>query len=317
MLRAIAAAALLIAVAVWVAGTWPAGKVRTFPAGVTEVHSEIAIDAGHRGARYARARPCCVPRPIFRAARILVVNGRWCPHPRSHRSTATATRSRSAHGLPGYDTPFARFTRNNGVLAEGVARPHGGGRELSQDRGLRRAGQPRSQREHRARADHRERVAQRRGAQQHHRRHSARRGHDATFRVAGCDLRDIRGNGIWTHSLYTSPRNARGVFAENRFERIGRDALQVGHATGVRVERNQGQRIGYPVDDVDMEGRAIPVAVDTAGNVDASVYAGNVFREINGKCFDLDGFHDGAVRGNVCVNRRRPRTLIRSAATAW
>jgi hypothetical protein len=54
-----------------------------------------------------------------------------------------------------------------------------------------------------------------------------------------------------------------------------------------------------------MEGRAIPVAFDTAGNVDASVYVWNIYHEINGKCFDLDGFHDGDVRENVCVNQGR------------
>ena len=30
---------------------------------------------------------------------------------------------------------------------------------------------------------------------------------------------------------------------------------------------------------------------------------GNRFEEIDGKCIDLDGFHDGEVRGNACVNR--------------
>jgi hypothetical protein len=44
------------------------------------------------------------------------------------------------------------------------------------------------------------------------------------------------------------------------------------------------------------------VAIDTAGNVDRSVYGGNRFSEINGKCIDLDGFHDGDVRENVCTN---------------
>ena len=122
------------------------------------------------------------------------------------------------------------------------------------------------------------------------------------FRVTRCELRNIRGNGIWTHSLYTSPRNARGVFAENRFDSIGRDALQVGHATSVRVEGNSGTRIGFPEEAVDVEGRAIPVGVDTAGNVDRSVYARNQFSGVNGKCIDLDGFHDGEVSGNVCTD---------------
>jgi hypothetical protein len=82
--------------------------------------------------------------------------------------------------------------------------------------------------------------------------------------------------------------------------------VQVGHAVNVRVERNAGSSIGFSVEDVNIEERAIPVAIDTAGNTERSVYAENRFQEINGKCIDLDGFHDGEVRANVCVNRARP-----------
>lgn len=126
----------------------------------------------------------------------------------------------------------------------------------------------------------------------------------ADFRVADCELRNIRGNGIWTHSLYTSQRNGNGQISGNRFDTIGRDAIQVGHAVNVRVEGNSGARVGFPADAVDMEGRAIPVAIDTAGNTSESAYVGNRFEEINGKCIDLDGFHHGEVRGNHCVNRQ-------------
>jgi len=64
---------------------------------------------------------------------------------------------------------------------------------------------------------------------------------------------------------------------------------------------NLGARIGFPAGEVDVEAKAIPVAIDTAGNVDRSEYVNNRFGEINGKCIDLDGFHDGEVRGNVCI----------------
>jgi hypothetical protein len=128
------------------------------------------------------------------------------------------------------------------------------------------------------------------------------------FLVANCEFRNIRGNALWTHSLYTSPRNARGVFARNLFDTVGRDALQVGHATGMRVEDNQGTRIGYPLDAVDAEGHAIPVGIDTAGNVDNTAYLRNRFSEIDGKCMDLDGLHDSEIRGNLCVNRAAPET---------
>ncbi len=126
------------------------------------------------------------------------------------------------------------------------------------------------------------------------------------FEVRDSVFERIAGNALWTHSLRISPRLEGGVFAGNRFDTIGRDAIQVGAASRVRVEDNTGANIGYPLALVDVEHGGTPVAVDTSGNVDASVYARNRFEEVNGKCFDLDGFHDGAVRGNQCVNRKPP-----------
>jgi Right handed beta helix region len=123
------------------------------------------------------------------------------------------------------------------------------------------------------------------------------------FEVTQCTLRAIRGNGIWTHSR--AVRNANGLIRDNTLVEIGRDAIQVGHATNVRVTGNHGSKIGFPASEIDVESLATPVGIDTAGNVDRSVYEGNHFEEINGKCIDLDGFHDGAVRGNTCVNRGR------------
>jgi hypothetical protein len=127
------------------------------------------------------------------------------------------------------------------------------------------------------------------------------------FRVTHCALTGILGNGIWTHSMYRSPRNVRGTFSGNKIVRVGRDAIQVGHASEVVVEKNSGAEIGYPVEAVDVEGQATPVAVDTAGDVDKSFYRDNHFLEVNGKCIDLDGFHDGDVTGNECTNQE-PRS---------
>jgi hypothetical protein len=126
------------------------------------------------------------------------------------------------------------------------------------------------------------------------------------FRVLDSSFVNIRGNALWTHSRYRSPRNLRGRFVNNRFTEIGRDAIQVGHAAHVEVSGNIGARIGFPVEIVDLEGLGNPVGIDSAGNVDHGVYANNQFSEIDGKCIDLDGFHDGAVRGNVCINRGAP-----------
>ena len=126
------------------------------------------------------------------------------------------------------------------------------------------------------------------------------------FTVADSVFRNIRGNAVWTHSRYMAPRNSGGKIANNQFFDIGRDAIQVGHATKVDVKGNHGSRIGMAADLVDVENGGTPVAIDTAGNVDQSTYEYNQFEEIDGKCIDLDGFHDGAVRGNRCINRRPP-----------
>jgi hypothetical protein len=126
------------------------------------------------------------------------------------------------------------------------------------------------------------------------------------FEVRESRFRRIRGNGLWTHSLYTSPRLYDGVFVSNRFEQIGRDAIEIGAASKVRVEENTGDHIGYPPEAVDVENLGTPVAIDTAGNVDQSTYARNKFEEVDGKCIDLDGFHDGSVVENRCTNRGSP-----------
>jgi hypothetical protein len=125
------------------------------------------------------------------------------------------------------------------------------------------------------------------------------------FEIRNSTFKRVSGNAVWTHSLYRSERNARGLIEGNHFELIARDAIQVGHATQVNVIHNTGKMIGYPVQLIDVEGGGIPVGVDTAGKVDDSAYKGNQFEEVNGKCFDLDGFHDGEVSGNHCYNRNK------------
>jgi len=125
----------------------------------------------------------------------------------------------------------------------------------------------------------------------------------ASFTVTNSVFNNIRGNAVWTHSRYGSPRNRSGKITNNRFQDIARDAIQLGHATEVLVAGNTGTRIGFPSDLVDVEGVGFPVGLDTAGNVDRSSYEFNRFEEINGLCIALDGFHDGTVRGNTCINR--------------
>ena len=272
----------------------PRRRCVQLPPGVVELHTEMVRRDGTE-VRGAAPGPCCARRRISRA--------------RAHRgarastsccaispSTATAGAG-SAPGLPGYDVPFARFTAGNGVLAQGVYGLTIGACPLPEIAGFAVLVSRSRQVAIDPRATSRQRVAQRRRAATTPPAASCWKKAPPISASRAASSRNIRGNGIWTHSLYTSPRNARGVFAENRFRQIGRDAIQVGHATDVRVEGNTGTRIGFPVEDVDIEGRAIPVAIDTAGNVDRSTYARNQFNEVNGKCIDLDGFHDGEVRG--------------------
>jgi hypothetical protein len=209
-------------------------------------------------------------------------------------------------GLPPYDQPFANFTGNNGIFAKDVAGLSVDNVRLGNIAGFALL----VSNSHNIAIDHVQVTES--GSRNAMGRNNATGGillEEGTtdFRVGNCTLRNIRGNGIWAHSLYTSPRNARGVIALNRLTNLGRDAIQVGHAMDVRVEENSGALIGFPEENVDKEGRAIPVGIDTAGNVEGSAYTGNRFQEINGKCIDLDGFHDGEVSENQCVNRMAPQ----------
>jgi hypothetical protein len=290
-------AALLVGAAAFLAAPAPGRRILQLPAGVVEVRSEMVV-GGLTEVRGARSGTVLRAAPGFAGRAIIVARGDGV---RLRDFTVDGNRDalEVRAGLPPYDTPFARFTRGNGVLADGIA-----GVRVENVRFRNVAGFAVLASRSRDVAIDRVRVESS-GSRNAAGRNNATGGillEEGTtdFRVTRCELRDIRGNGVWTHSLYTSPRNARGLFAHNRFENIGRDAIQVGHATDVRVEDNQGERIGYPVEDVDLEGRAIPVAIDTAGNVERSSYARNRFAGVNGKCMDLDGFHDGEIRGNVC-----------------
>jgi hypothetical protein len=301
-MRLVLALAISIAVSLALVMPQPRHLVQ-LPPGVVEVRSEMVIDSGTELVGAPSGTVLRVA-PGFSGRAVIVVGGsgvRLRDFAIDGNREAIETRS----GLPPSDQPFAHFTRGNGVLAEDVTRLLmervqfrniagfavlvSGSHDVAIDR------------VHVSDSGSRTLVG----------RNNATGGillEEGTtdFRVTASDFRNIRGNGVWTHSLYTSPRNARGLLSLNHFDTIGRDALQVGHATDVRVEGNTGRRIGYPVEDVDMEDRAVPAALDTAGNVEGCSYTRNRFEEIDGKCMDLDGFHDGEIRGNVCINRRAP-----------
>src|SRR5262249_2083820 len=113
-------------------------------------------------------------------------------------------------GLPDFSTPFHRFTSNNGILIEGgvslairgvtFRRVSGfpilvsGSKQVYiervvvEDSGSRNAA---------GRNNTTGGILLEEGA--------------ADFQVRESKLKNIRGNGVWTHSLYTSPRNGPGI----------------------------------------------------------------------------------------------------------
>jgi hypothetical protein len=208
-------------------------------------------------------------------------------------------------GLPAYDRSFAAFTPNNGIVA--LTR-----KAVEIDRiGLRNIAGFAILASRVAHMHVRRAIVENSGSRNAAGRNNATGGilfeeGSSDFGVENCTFRNILGNALWTHSLYASPRNQRGVFARNRIDAVGRDAVQIGHATDMTVADNIASDIGFPADAEDLENRAIPVGIDTAGNVDNTSYLRNRISEINGKCMDLDGLHDSEIGGNTCVNRYPP-----------
>jgi hypothetical protein len=279
------------------------GMVR-LPAGTFTLSEPLEIEAPHDLAVLGSSRGTILrASPRFRGAALLVVRGGQRVAIRNLTFDGNRAALERRQGLPPYDQPFARFTAHNGVLAADVT-------ELQlEDLRLREiAGFAILVNGGRKIRIHRAEIVNS-GSRNEAGRNNTTGGilieeGTADFDIQFCRLRNIRGNGIWTHSLYTSPRSRDGLILSNHFATIGRDAIQAGHAINIRVERNTGTRIGFPAEEVDIENQGIPVAIDTAGNVEASTYAFNEFTEINGKCIDLDGFHHGTVRRNRCVNTK-------------
>jgi hypothetical protein len=287
------AAAVALAAALSLPG--PEKRIIELPPGIVEVARPIVIGSwsevrGHQGGSVVRMSDRFIGRALFevRYAREVTfydfaIDGNRAAH-------------EQRRGLPPYNVPFSRFIQANGILAEDV-------QALRIENVLFREIAGFAVLAARAIDVSIERVlVENSGSRAPNGHNNATggillEGGSREFRVLQCAFRNVRGNAVWTHARATDARNQEGTIARNTFETIGRDAIQVGHATGVIVANNTGSGIGYPAETVD----AIPVAIDTAGNVGRSVYADNWFEQINGKCIDLDGFHHGEVRGNTCL----------------
>lgn len=282
----------------------PTGVVYLAP-GTTEVHSEIRIPDGAHDLRIYGAKT------VLRAARVFrgraVLSCRHCRNVELHGLTIDGDRSEHERPLPlpAGDKSFAAFYSNNGILIEdarGISLDHVSVANVanyailvsrSRDVFITHA------------------LVLNSGSHNAKGRNNGSGGilleeGTVNFTVADCNLRNVLGNGIWTHSFYGSPRNAQGRIERNTLEDIGRDAIQVGHATQIIVAGNVARRIGFPASIVDVENYGLTAAIDTAGDVDHTQYINNRLEEVDGKCIDLDGFHDGAVRDNTCTNRGKP-----------
>jgi hypothetical protein len=275
------------------------------PKGIVNISAELKLPAGAHDLEIRGVNTVLLAADNFRGRAMLSCNG--CRNIKIIGVTFDGNREKLAKpsGLPPHDRTFADFTQNNAILIQ-----NSNGLTVSDVKFRNIAGFA-------VLVDKSKRIL----IEQSRIEKSGwvnQKGHNNTtggilleeasedFEIRKCTFTGILGNGIWTHSLYTSPRNQNGRIIGNTFETIGRDAIQIGHATRVKVEGNTGTHIGFPIDKVDMQGGGTPVGIDTAGDVDNSSYAGNRFEEINGKCIDLDGFHDGEVRANVCINRGKP-----------
>ena len=275
------------------------GTVRTLPRGVTEISAEIVIPAGTEDyeVRGDPAGSLLKLSDNFQGRAAFVCERGRRIRFRSFAIDGNREKLEQRAGLPPSDVPFSRFTINSGILALNIQNLEIWDMKFHSMAGfavLVSGGQS---------IDIKSLNVDNGGS-----RNAAGTNNTSggilleegvnLFHVKQITLDNIRGNGIWTHSLYTSPRNANGEIAQNHFHNIGRDAIQIGHATKVLVQNNSGDRIGFPKEIVDAD----PVGLDTAGNVDQTIYRNNRFQTINGKCIDLDGFHDGEVRGNVCID---------------
>lgn len=273
----------------------------TLPAGTIEISREITLPSDAHDLDVRGNMTIIKAAATFRGSALLVIPaGR---NIKIHDLSLDGNRDAVARplGLPPSSAMFSRFVPNNGILAEGVSNL-----EIGEVKAVGIAGFTILVNAGHTVHIHDIRIANS-GSLNARQRNNATGGillEEGTtdFEVLDCRIADVRGNGVWTHSLAGSPRNARGRIAGNEFAMIARDAIQVGHATEVRVENNRGRMIGYPAEEVDVEGRAYPVAVDTAGTVDKSIFRNNQFEEVDGKCFELDGFRDGEVSGNSCIN---------------
>ena len=199
------AATVLVALAVLLIVPTPGRRVVELPAGVVEVHCEMLVGSGTE-LRGSRSGTVLRAAPDFDGRALLVVDGAGVTI-RNLTLDGNRDKLERRTGLPPSDKPFSQFTRGNGVLAIGARRL------LVEDMRFRNiAGFAVLASRSRDVTIERVDVADS-GSRDARGRNNSTGGvlleeGTSNFSVTHSQFHNIRGNGVWTHSLFTSPRNA-------------------------------------------------------------------------------------------------------------
>jgi hypothetical protein len=124
--------------------------------------------------------------------------------------------------------------------------------------------------------------------------------------ISDCSFRRGTGNQVWQHLPAFGRLHTNWRVNACHFEDIGRDAVLYGGLINGVVDGCTIRRIGY-ISGAD-SGATTPrylannwaVGIDTSGITVNCAYTNNVLTSCYGGCFDLDGFSQGVVAGNVC-----------------
>ncbi|MDQ6663382.1 MAG: hypothetical protein M3Z23_03205, partial [Acidobacteriota bacterium] len=188
------------------------------PPGIVEISSEIELPADAHNLEIRGASSGSTLRAGDRFHGRAIFSGNAGKNLRFTDFAMDGNREKLARpaGLPPSDVTFARFTTNNGLLLQNIE-----GLTVSKVQFEKIAGFA-------VLVSHSNKVRieaigiDNSGSQSLAKRNNATGGilleeGTANFEVLNCSLKNIRGNGIWTHSLYTSPRNSQGRIASNHF----------------------------------------------------------------------------------------------------
>jgi parallel beta-helix repeat protein len=269
------------------------------PAGVVEISREIVIPPDAHDLDIVGAGTTLKASAAFRGRALLVITGARKIKIQGLALDGNRDQIGRPAGLAPADATWSRFTSNSGIIADGV-----NGLEIDGVKAANIAGFSVLISAGHVISVHGVQITDSGGlnASGHNNATGGILLEEGTtdFEVTDSRIGNVRGNGMWTRSLARSPKNARGRIAGNEFAMIARNAIEIGEGAEIRVENNRGRGIGYVLEEVDPAAQAAALA--SAGDVAQSVYRNNQFEEVDGKCLALDGFHDGEVSGNTCVN---------------